>query len=132
MKKVEIVCIQCGQTKVEGAKRKLCSSCRTLNSFVGKGIIRESDFPDVTVAGYKQPMTKVEDGFGYLGAITTTKDGKHIQCHICGYFFGRLANHKKLIRLNPRTISRSLVCVSKMAYYPQWQEKKLRKYTTVM
>lgn len=38
-------------------------------------------------------MQKVEDGFGYYGAITQTNDGLLIQCHLCGYYFGNLGAH---------------------------------------
>jgi hypothetical protein len=48
-------------------------------------------------------MQKVEDGFGYYGAITETNDGDHIQCHICGYYYGNLGAHVRFKHgINPR------------------------------
>jgi len=38
-------------------------------------------------------MEEVKDGFGYVGAVTQTNDGEHIQCHVCGYFYHNLGAH---------------------------------------
>ena len=42
---------------------------------------------------YKDPLTKNESGFGYLGCILQFKDESKIQCHICGKMFGNLGCH---------------------------------------
>ncbi len=41
---------------------------------------------------YKEPLKKVEKGYGYMGAITLDVSGK-VQCHICGDVFDNLAKH---------------------------------------
>lgn len=87
------LCAQCHEKRGIQKGRKICYHCRLLNQLVNAGTVREPDYPDVTVAKYKAPMEEVKDGYGYLGAITETNDGKMIQCHICGYYFGRLGNH---------------------------------------
>lgn len=89
----EIICIQCKKTKKVERDRSTCNSCRSLNMRVGRGEVRAPDYPEVTTAGYKEPMQEVEGGFGYIGAITRTTDGKHIQCHICGYYFANVGAH---------------------------------------
>lgn len=47
----------------------------------------------LVLVNYKEPLLKVEDGFGYVGAILTTIDGEKIQCHICGSLFSALGPH---------------------------------------
>ncbi len=42
---------------------------------------------------YKEPLRKFKEGFGYLGAVTYSKDGQRIQCHFCGKFFQALGTH---------------------------------------
>jgi len=42
---------------------------------------------------YKEPLKKVEGGFGYLGCILQSKDESKIQCHICGELHYNLALH---------------------------------------
>jgi hypothetical protein len=48
---------------------------------------------DLLLGPYKTPLTKVTEGFGYMGAILLTKDGKGIQCHICGEIKENLSLH---------------------------------------
>lgn len=43
--------------------------------------------------GYKEPLTKVEGGFGYYGVVLQTENNEYIQCHICGKLFKHLAGH---------------------------------------
>jgi hypothetical protein len=88
-------CAQCHKERSLREGRKLCEGCRQFNSGVKKGRIRKPDFAEVTIASYKEPMQKVEDGYGYYGAITTTKDNQHVQCHICGFYFANLSSHVK-------------------------------------
>jgi hypothetical protein len=45
--------------------------------------------------GYKEPLTKVRDGFGFYGTIAYDKTEKYTQCHQCGYFFENLGMHVK-------------------------------------
>lgn len=42
---------------------------------------------------YKKPLKKVEDGFGYLGTISQTKNGELVECHICGHLVDNLGLH---------------------------------------
>lgn len=87
------ICGQCHQERKIPESRALCSGCRAFNSNVKAGRIRKPDFADITTAGYKEPMQKVEDGFGFYGAVTRTNDGQHIQCHICGYYYANVSAH---------------------------------------
>lgn len=41
---------------------------------------------------YKEPLRRVDGGFGYLGALTFDTLGK-VQCHVCGELFDNLAGH---------------------------------------
>lgn len=88
------VCTFCGGKRSIERNRKICAGCRDM---IGKskkenGVL-PPEYEDVTIAKYKEPMEKVEGGHGYYGAITQSKDGKYLQCHICGFFFPHLANH---------------------------------------
>lgn len=42
---------------------------------------------------YKEPLTPVEDGFGFMGALGTTNNGLKIECQVCGGLFGNLGVH---------------------------------------
>lgn len=42
---------------------------------------------------YKEPLKKIEKGYGYYGTIAMTKDGEYIQCHICGNLFPNVGVH---------------------------------------
>lgn len=42
---------------------------------------------------YKEPLTPVQDGFGYLGTLAARDDGSALQCHICGAEKMSLALH---------------------------------------
>jgi len=53
-----------------------------------------SDMDDnLVLLNYKEPLKKVTDGHGFYGAITVTKDGKGVQCHICGLLFSSVKDH---------------------------------------
>lgn len=55
------------------------------------------------LAGYKEPLTKVMEGYGYIGTLTFDKEHQtHVQCHICGYFFKGLGHH--IIKTHAMTI----------------------------
>lgn len=94
-KSKEAICPQCTQKRKISSDRKICYGCRKMNMDIKSGVLRTPEFQEVNVEGYKEPMQKVEDGFGYYGAITVTNDGKHIQCHICGYYFSSIGSHVK-------------------------------------
>lgn len=46
-----------------------------------------------TIAGYKEPLREVPDGFGYLGTLKFDKTNEFTQCHVCGYYFKQLGQH---------------------------------------
>ena len=48
---------------------------------------------DLTLHNYKEPLTPIHDGFGFLGTLSSTKDGKFVQCHICGHLYDNLCGH---------------------------------------
>jgi hypothetical protein len=103
LKGVKRVCDQCHQERNMDKYRSVCYSCRRLNQLVNAGTVRTPDFKEVNVENYKEPMEKVKDGYGYYGAITTTNDGKQIQCHICGYYYANVGSHIKAAhKVNPR------------------------------
>lgn len=86
-------CAQCHQKKAIPKGRTQCAGCRRFNSDVNLGRIRTPEYAEVNTTGYKEPMKRVEDGFGFYGAITGTNDGRHVQCHICGYYYQALGAH---------------------------------------
>lgn len=46
------------------------------------------------LAGYKEPLKKVEDGFGYYGTLAFDMETQqYTQCHYCGNFYRRLGRH---------------------------------------
>lgn len=96
-------CKKCGRERKLPRDRSVCYSCLCLAASISRGEIRKPSFPDVNTKIYKEPMQRVEEGFGYYGALTTTNDGKHVQCHLCGYFYRNLGvhvrnNHKMEVR----------------------------------
>ena len=42
---------------------------------------------------YKDPLSEVENGYGYVGALAQTEEGDKVQCHICGELFYNLGAH---------------------------------------
>lgn len=88
------LCTECGETRMIEINRSICAGCRDM---IGKAKRHDGVLPpeyeDITIEKYKEPMERVVGGHGYFGAITESKDGKYIQCHICGYFFPNLASH---------------------------------------
>lgn len=46
--------------------------------------------------GYKEPLTKIKDGYGYYGVVAYSLDNKTIQCHICGKLYRSLSNHVQM------------------------------------
>lgn len=87
-------CAVCGKERKIEKSRTACYSCRLMISKAKRhdGVL-PPDYKHTTVAKYKEPMEKVEGGHGYFGAVTESKDGNFLQCHICGYFFENLSSH---------------------------------------
>lgn len=50
----------------------------------------------VVVYDYKEPLAKVQSGFGYYGCLSGTSDKEKIQCHVCGKLFKDLNFHLKV------------------------------------
>lgn len=48
---------------------------------------------ELSYLNYKEPLKKVEQGFGYLGTLAQTVDGELVQCHICGELCQNLGAH---------------------------------------
>lgn len=48
---------------------------------------------ELVYLNYKEPLTKIEEGYGYYGTIAQTPDKKHVQCHICGTLAYNLGSH---------------------------------------
>lgn len=42
---------------------------------------------------YKEPLKKVEHGYGYMGTLALNEAKTHVQCHICGFMYKALAAH---------------------------------------
>lgn len=47
---------------------------------------------ELVLGPYKEPLRKLEEGFGYYGALTFSINSK-IQCHVCGELFDNLSFH---------------------------------------
>jgi hypothetical protein len=49
----------------------------------------------LTLKHYKEPLIKIPKkiGYGFYGCLLASKDGKYVQCHICGKLFGELQAH---------------------------------------
>lgn len=57
-----------------------------------KTIIKFKD-RNLTLHYYKEPLTKVKNGYGFIGCLLSTIEGDAVQCHICGELFIDLAKH---------------------------------------
>lgn len=86
-------CDQCGNMRSIAAHRDKCEGCRKFSADINAGRIKPPTYTEVNTRNYKDPMQKVDEGFGYYGAVTETNDGEYIQCHICGYYFSSLGGH---------------------------------------
>lgn len=51
----------------------------------------------LTFSHYKEPLREVPkgSGFGYMGAVLVSLDGKSVQCHVCGKLFSNVGLHIK-------------------------------------
>ena len=53
----------------------------------------EKASPDnIIFYGYKEPLQRFEEGFGYKGVLMYHKDKGKVQCHLCGRLFKMLNN----------------------------------------
>lgn len=86
-------CDACGNQRMMEGTRKKCAGCRWFEAKIANGTIKKPNYAEVNTSGYKEPMEKVEGGFGYYGAVTETNDGELIQCHICGYYYANVGAH---------------------------------------
>lgn len=50
----------------------------------------------LTFYGYKEPLSKFTDGFGYVGTVAYSKEKDKVQCHLCGRMFRNVGSHAAL------------------------------------
>lgn len=98
----------------KSGSEKIYNKKDVANFFTTIGYIRPIDRL-LTMQNYKEPLTPVPDGYGYLGTVMATKDGEYIQCHICGKLLQHMSGHifqthkmkvaeyKEQFGLSPRT-----------------------------
>lgn len=65
---------------------------RGIDFRIKQGIMLTPDTKPV-LKGYKFPLTKVQDGFGYIGTLAYNQEKTHVQCHLCGFYFKSLGHH---------------------------------------
>ncbi|WP_100504010.1 homing endonuclease associated repeat-containing protein [Mycobacteroides abscessus] len=65
-----------------------------MRHYLKKGIVLDRDTKP-ELEPYKEPLRKVEYGYGYMGVVAHNEAGTHVQCHLCGYFFADVAKHLK-------------------------------------
>lgn len=58
-----------------------------------KSIIPSDD--QLIFYGYKEPLKKYKEGFGYMGVVSYSKERDRVQCHICGRLFLNVGCHAK-------------------------------------
>lgn len=58
-----------------------------MRKFGGTGTEEEAFF-----YGYKEPLKRVDGGFGYYGVLIYNKAKDKVQCHVCGKFFRAINN----------------------------------------
>ncbi len=78
------------------APRKVPEDVKSKSRFRGllkKGVIKSPEDTVPSYYGYKEPLTPIKDGYGYMGVVCGNKEGTHIQCAICGYYFSYLGKH---------------------------------------
>lgn len=117
------ICDNCHHERKIPENRKVCGGCRKI---IGKAKRHDGVLPptyeDTVVSPFKEPMQKVDGGFGYYGAVTESKDGEYIQCHICGYFFPRLSAHITKHKINARDHQNLITSKTKLVSW--WREKR--------
>lgn len=55
------------------------------------------DDKDLHFYGYKEPLTKFKDGFGYVGVVRFNKERDKVQCHFCGRLFKNVGSHAAFV-----------------------------------
>lgn len=96
-------CSSCHRLRAIAPSRTKCEGCRAHEAAINNGTLKGPSYSKVNTIGYKDPMQKVDNGFGYYGALTQTNDGEFVQCHICGYYFASLGAHVRTNHgINPR------------------------------
>lgn len=78
-----------------GKPQTSCKICRNTKQKLSR--LSKCDFlPPETksvMKNYKEPLRKIEDGYGYYGTIAYDEAEKFTQCHVCGNFFKSLGSH---------------------------------------
>lgn len=54
---------------------------------------KELEKKGLMLYNYKEPLKKVDRGFGYQGVLLSSLNGDKVQCHICGNLFRNLTHH---------------------------------------
>jgi hypothetical protein len=88
----------------KNGKRSQCKNCLSYKKKLLKVEQRQFKWEDkvLTLKNYKEPLTKVKNGYGWYGTIACTIDGKEIQCHICGALVQSLTGHIKTHEIKTR------------------------------
>lgn len=47
----------------------------------------------IVYRNYKEPLTRIDKGFGYYGVIAESENQEYLQCHECGEFVKSLSHH---------------------------------------
>jgi hypothetical protein len=74
---------------------KVSSAQKGMEHRLREGIMLPPE-TDKILHGYKEPLTSVRGGFGFIGTVAFNVEKTHIQCHACGFFFKSLAHHLRL------------------------------------
>lgn len=94
-------CKQCNSPalRTPGMKNFCCIGCRDLYKVnqkkrdLDKRVGKKPIEGDILFDGYKEPLIKIEKGYGYYGTIALSKDKALIQCHRCGKMYRALGPH---------------------------------------
>lgn len=59
---------------------------------------KEKEYPqaietDLAFYGYKEPLTKFANGYGYVGVVRYNKTHDKVECHFCGKLFKNVGSH---------------------------------------
>lgn len=64
---------------------------------IGKGsaerFAKDTADAKIIYPDYKEPLWKVNEGYGFYGTMGHSEDGRFVQCHECGGLFGNLGQH---------------------------------------
>lgn len=102
---------------------------KRIKNYKPQGNILPPDTKGVLL-NYKEPLTQVKNGFGYLGVITTNNDKSHIQCHICGYYYANLGTHiQRGHKLNTREYKQTYgLRLDRGLCSPKFREECIRRF----